>query len=108
VECEWTQDAAVCVVLAAQNYPANNYRKGDTISGLEAAEQTGALVFHAGTKLRENADGKNEIITSGGRVLGVTALGENFLAARENCYRGVDEIQFEGAYFRRDIGWRCV
>jgi phosphoribosylamine--glycine ligase len=101
--CEWTQDAAVCVVLSAQNYPANDYRKGDTISGLQAAAQTGALVFHAGTKLRDD-----EIVTSGGRVLGVTALGENFLAARENCYRGVDEIQFEGAYFRRDIGWRCV
>jgi phosphoribosylamine--glycine ligase len=101
--CEWTTDAAVCVVLSAGGYPANNYRKGDVISGLDKAEQTGALVFHAGTQQRDD-----EIVTSGGRVLGVTALGENFLAARENCYRAVDEIQFEGAYFRRDIGWRCV
>lgn len=106
--CEWTEEAAVCVVLSAQNYPANDYRKGDAISGLKTAENTGAQVFHAGTKRRENAAGENEIVTSGGRVLGVTALGENFLAARENCYRGVNEIQFEGAYFRRDIGWRCV
>jgi phosphoribosylamine--glycine ligase len=101
--CEWTEDAAVCVVLSAQNYPANDYRKGDAIAGLEAATQTGALVFHAGTKRQHN-----EIVTSGGRVLGVSALGENFSAARENCYRGVEEIHFEGAYFRRDIGWRCL
>ena len=107
VACEWTNQAAVCVVLSAGGYPASDYRKGDAISGLEKAEETGALVFHAGTRLENNGH-ENEIVSSGGRVLGVTALGEDFLLARENCYRGVDCIEFEGAYFRRDIGWRCL
>jgi phosphoribosylamine--glycine ligase len=102
VPCVWTDDAAVCVVLASQGYPGK-YRKGDKISGLEEAESKGALVFHAGTA------GQNEdIVTSGGRVLAVTALGADFHAARENCYRIVEQIGFEGAYFRRDIGWRCL
>lgn len=103
VPCEWTDQAAVCVVISAGGYPATNYRKGDVISGLAAAEETGALVFHAGTSLRDDS-----VVTSGGRVLGVTALGDNFLQAREHCYRGVDAIGFDGAYFRRDIGWRCL
>ena len=103
VPCEWTDDAAVCVVISAGGYPASDYRKGDAISGLEIAEETGALVFHAGTTQREN-----QIVSSGGRVFGVTALGDDFLQARENCYRGVDYISFDGAYFRRDIGWRCL
>jgi phosphoribosylamine--glycine ligase len=103
VPCEWTEQAAVCVVLSAEGYPASDYRKGDAITGLQGAEATGALVFHAGTSEREGA-----IVTSGGRVLGVTALGDDFLQARENCYRAVDLIQFRGAYFRRDIGWRCL
>lgn len=103
VACEWTDEAAVCVVISAQNYPANDYRKGDAISGLPEAEVNGGTVFHAGTSKRDG-----EIVTSGGRVLGVTALGENFLRAREKCYRAVEKIEFEGAYFRRDIGWRCL
>ncbi len=101
--CEWTEDAAVCVVLAAGGYPANDYRKGDAITGLSEAEATGATVFHAGTTGRDG-----DIITNGGRVLGVTALGSDFHQARENCYRAVEQIQFDGAYFRRDIGWRCL
>ncbi len=103
VPCEWSQQAAVCVVLSAGGYPSSDYRKGDVISGIEEAQATGATVFHAGTKLQDG-----EIVTSGGRVLGVTALGDNFLHARENCYQAVEYIQFEAAYFRRDIGWRCV
>jgi phosphoribosylamine--glycine ligase len=101
--CEWTADAAVCVVLAAGGYPANDYRKGDVITGLAEAEATGATVFHAGTTGRDGG-----IVTNGGRVLGVTALGSDFHQARENCYRAIEQIQFEGAYFRRDIGWRCL
>lgn len=103
VPCEWSEEAAVCVVLSAGGYPANDYRKGDLITGLEEAEAAGVTVFHAGTKLCEDG-----IITCGGRVLGVTALGKDFLEARENCYRGIESIGFEGAYFRRDIGWRCL
>ena len=103
VPCEWTADAAVCVVLASGGYPANDYRKGDAITGLSEAEATGATVFHAGTTGRDS-----DIVTNGGRVLGVTALGSDFHQARENCYRAIEQIQFEGAYFRRDIGWRCL
>lgn len=103
VPCEWTPQAAVGVVMSAGGYPSADYRKGDVIKGLEEAESTGATVFHAGTTSRENA-----VVTSGGRVLGVTALGEDFLLARENCYRAVEAIEFEGAYYRRDIGWRCL
>lgn len=101
--CEWTDEAAVCVIMAAQNYPASNYRKGDVIQGLDAAKMEGATVFHAGTKQQDT-----QIVTSGGRVLGVTALGNDFREARENCYRALDLIHFEGAHFRRDIGWRCL
>lgn len=99
---EWTEQTAVTVVMAAHNYPATP-RKGDVISGLEEAAQTGALVFHAGTTQRDG-----QIVTSGGRVLGVTALGDGFHDARENAYRAVDKIHFDGSHFRRDIGWRCL
>ena len=104
--CEWTDEAAVCVVLAAGGYPAH-YNKGDAISGLHEAAQTGALVFHAGTSTKET-DGAQQIVTNGGRVLGVTALGDGFHDAREKCYDAVDKIEFNGAYFRKDIGWRCL
>ena len=100
--CEWTDEAGVCVVLASEGYPGS-YRKGDAIHGLREAQTDGALVFHAGTTQSDT-----EIVTSGGRVLAVTALGRDFHAARDNCYRAVEQIHFEGAYFRRDIGWRCL
>lgn len=100
--CEWTNEAAVCVVMSSAGYPAN-YRKGDAISGLEEATQNGALVFHAGTAFKDD-----EIVTNGGRVLGVTALGNGFHDAREKCYDAVEKIHFDGAYFRKDIGWRCL
>ncbi|HEX8550915.1 MAG TPA: phosphoribosylamine--glycine ligase [Abditibacteriaceae bacterium] len=101
-EVRWTDDAAVCVVMAAQNYPATP-RKGDAISGLDEAAQTGAVVFHAGTSQKED-----EVVTSGGRVLGVSAVGEDFQAARATAYAAVEKIHFDGAHFRRDIGWRCL
>jgi phosphoribosylamine--glycine ligase len=100
--CEWKDEAAVCVVMASLGYPGS-YRKGDVIIGLEEAQETGALVFHAGT-----TDHEGVTLTSGGRVLGVTALGDDFLQAREHCYRAVEQIRFEGAHYRRDIGWRCL
>ena len=102
MSCQWTNQAAVCVVMASQGYPGD-YRKGDAIRGLDEAAQSGAVVFHAGTK----SDGQG-IITSGGRVLGVTALGDDFQAAREACYTAIEQIHFDGAYHRRDIGWRCL
>jgi phosphoribosylamine---glycine ligase len=100
--CEWRDEAAVCVVMASLGYPGA-YRKGDVIIGLDEAQETGALVFHAGT-----TDHEGVTLTSSGRVLGVTALGADFLQAREHCYRAVEQIRFEGAHYRRDIGWRCL
>jgi phosphoribosylamine--glycine ligase len=102
IPCEWTSQSAVCVVMASAGYPGN-YAKGEVLSGLEEATQAGAQVFHAGTALRDGG-----IVTNGGRVLGVTALGDGFAQARENAYRAVEQIHFNGAHFRRDIGWRCL
>ena len=95
---KWRDQAALLVVMAAANYPGTP-RKGDAISGLDAVED--ALVFHAGTKARDG-----EIVTSGGRVLGVTALAQNGEAARARAYAAVEKISFAGAQFRRDIGAR--
>ncbi len=97
---EWSQEAAVIVVMAACNYPASP-RKGDVISGLENVEN--ALVFQAGT-----VEIGGQIVTNGGRVLGVVGRGESFEIARALAYAGVDKIHFEGAHFRRDIGFRAA
>ncbi len=89
---------SVCVVLAASGYPGK-VRTGDVISGIAAAEATGAAVFQAGTKQTEAG-----IVTSGGRVLGVTHSGDTLPEAIANVYRAVDEISFDGMQVRRDIG----
>ncbi|WP_106477461.1 phosphoribosylamine--glycine ligase [Phytohalomonas tamaricis] len=101
--CEWDSRASVGVVLAAGGYPGE-YRKGDEIEGLAAAETTGCKVFHAGTSESENG----RVITSGGRVLCVTALGDSVAKACEQVYRGVDQIAFEGVFCRRDIAHRAI
>lgn len=98
IEIEWSDDACVCVVLASGGYP-KSYKKGYKINGLEEAESQGAIVFHAGTKL-ENGD----ILTNGGRVLGVTALGNNLDDAIKQAYEYVKLIDFKDAHYRRDIG----
>ncbi|NJO77871.1 MAG: phosphoribosylamine--glycine ligase [Cyanobacteria bacterium RM1_2_2] len=97
----WKSGAAVCVVIAAQGYP-ENYQKGLAISGLEQAERSGAMVFHAGTRL------KQQLVTDGGRVLGVTAVSDALPAALKQVYGATDCIQFEGMYYRRDIGHRAL
>ena len=102
VEINWSDKAAVCVVVASGGYP-ESYEKGKEITGLEAAAEVGAVVFHAGTKL---SDGK--IVTSGGRVLGVTAVDDNIKAARDKAYEAVDKIAFDKAFSRRDIAWRAL
>lgn len=94
----WKPDPSVCVVMAAQGYPGK-VRTGDAITGLDAAEQTGATVFHAGTRAAETG-----VVTNGGRVLGVTASGSSLDAAIANAYRGVEKINFAGRQFRTDIG----
>jgi phosphoribosylamine--glycine ligase len=101
--CEWDSRAAVGVVLAAGGYPGS-YRKGDVIDGLANAEQAGCKVFHAGTV--QNAQG--EVITAGGRVLCVTALGNSVSAAQQQAYQGVSAVHWEGAEYRRDIAFRAI
>lgn len=100
--CDWDPRAAVGVVLAAGGYPGS-YRKGDVIEGIEAAEATGCKVFHAGT-----AEQDGQLVTAGGRVLCVTALGEGVSAAAGQAYRGVDAIRWEGVLCRRDIAYRAI
>ena len=91
------EGAAVTVVLAGRAYPESG-DSGTTIAGVEAAEAAGALVFHAGTALRDGA-----LVTNGGRILGVTAAGEDLGAARDRAYDAADRISFAGVRFRRDI-----
>ncbi|USN97889.1 MAG: phosphoribosylamine--glycine ligase [Phycisphaeraceae bacterium] len=99
VDVQWSEQHAVTVVLAAQGYPAKP-RKGDEITGIEAAERIeGVRVDQAGTAM---VDGK--LVTSGGRVLGVTAMGTSFAEARERAYRAAGLIEFDGKQMRADIG----
>jgi phosphoribosylamine--glycine ligase len=103
VNLEWEDQAAVCVVLAADGYPGK-YKKGDSISGLqEAGALENTYVFHAGTA-KENG----KIVTAGGRVLGVTALGSNIKEAIKNSYKAANLIDFKGAYKRSDIGKKAL
>lgn len=100
IELEFENNAAVCVVLASDGYPVS-YKKGYPISGLENFKgRSDAFVFHAGTKWSE--DGK--IVTNGGRVLGVTALGSTLVEARSNAYKASNLINFDNKYKRNDIG----
>jgi phosphoribosylamine--glycine ligase len=99
IELEWDRRHALCVVMASGGYP-DKYPKGLPITGLpDDADRDDLAVFHAGTK-RE----AGEIVTSGGRVLGVTALGDSLADARQKAYETVEQIHFEGAYYRRDLG----
>ncbi len=101
---KWKSEAAVCVVIAAGGYPGR-YQPGQPIAGLKEAAKSGKVcVFHAGT--RRNAGG--QIVTDGGRVLGVTALGENIEKAARRAYEAVQQIHFDGAHFRRDIAARAI
>jgi phosphoribosylamine--glycine ligase len=95
---QWSGGAAACVVLAASGYPEAP-RRGDAIQGVEAADEPGALVFHAGTAWENGS-----LITAGGRVLCVTGLGRTRKAALARAYEVVENIQFEGRQYRRDIG----
>jgi phosphoribosylamine--glycine ligase len=99
VKLRWSRNPSVCVVLASKGYPEAAVT-GDIISGIEQAEQSGAVVFHAGT----NRNGRGDLITAGGRVLGVTASGATLEAAVDNAYEAAGKISFPGMQFRRDIG----
>jgi len=103
VTLRWDPRPAVCVVMASGGYPGE-YEKGKTITGLEDVQRSEeVVVFHAGTKEQEG-----QSVTSGGRVLGVTALGKTIVEAKAAAYQAVDQIQFEGAYCRRDIADKAI
>ena len=97
---EWDPRTAVCVVLAAEGYPASP-NKGDEITGIDAVDSDDVVVFHAGTQRRGD-----QLVTSGGRVLGVTAMGTGLDEARARAYSAVERIRFRGMQYRRDIGGR--
>ncbi|MBI5180766.1 MAG: phosphoribosylamine--glycine ligase [Nitrospirae bacterium] len=102
-DVEWNQDASVCVVIASKGYPGN-YEKGDVITGIDDAEKiTGVKVFHAGTARKDN-----DIISAGGRVLGVTASGIDINEAVKTAYKAIEKIKFEGMHYRRDIASRAL
>ncbi len=102
VNLEWTEEPAVCVVMASGGYP-NEYKKGYEISGFEDAEENGAVVFHAGTSV---VDGK--IVNTGGRVLGVTAKGKDIKTAIANAYQAAGNIYWCDCFFRNDIGRKAL
>lgn len=100
LKIEWREGNSACVVLAAKNYPQKP-QTGDVIQGLDKLKNQNDLrIYHAGTTVNENGD----LITGGGRVLGVTATAENLDEALRKVYRAVDEISFDGMQYRRDIG----
>ncbi|MDD6148037.1 MAG: phosphoribosylamine--glycine ligase [Lachnospiraceae bacterium] len=99
IHLEFEDNAAVCVVLASEGYPVS-YKKGFPITGLDKFDNKNYFCFHAGTKFDENG----QIVTNGGRVLGVTALGKDLLEARANAYQATEWISFENKYMRHDIG----
>ena len=104
VELEWRDEWAVSVVLTSAGYPGS-YEKGKVITGIDdAAAMENVTVYHAGTAVND----EGELVTSGGRVLDVTALGETFEAARDLAYEACDKIEFEGKTLRRDIGLRAL
>jgi phosphoribosylamine--glycine ligase len=99
----WSDDPALCVVMAANGYPGE-YKKNTVIDGLQDSARTGAIIFHAGTARNDMGD----VISTGGRVLGVCALGENIGHAKRVAYEGVDAVKWPDGFCRRDIGWRAV
>jgi phosphoribosylamine--glycine ligase len=100
---EWDQRPAVCVVMASGGYPGD-YQKGKKITGLQqAAQLKDVVVFHAGTVKRDG-----EVVTNGGRVLGVTALGADIAQAKTRAYEAVEKIAFDGACYRRDIADKAI
>lgn len=98
----WYNKKALCVVMASGGYPGH-YEKGKVISGIDEAEKAGAIVFHAGT---ETCGG--ETVTSGGRVVGVTAVGDSYRECIDKAYAGVGKISFDGSHYRHDIGARLL
>jgi phosphoribosylamine--glycine ligase len=103
VSAEWDPRPAIGVVLAAGGYPGK-VRGGDVIDGLDADHGIGVKVFHAGTAF----DARGRVVTAGGRVLAVCALGQDIAAARAHVYAAVDAIHYDGVFFRHDIAYRAL
>ena len=102
LDIEWSDKACTCVIMASGGYP-KSYPKGIEITGLSNGQLDGVTVYHAGTAIK---DGK--LVTSGGRVLGVTALGDTLEHALKKSYEAVEKIHFDGAHYRKDIGARAL
>ena len=103
IKLSWKNDASVCVVLTSKGYPGS-YEKGKVIKGLDSLKNRDDLmVFHAGTSVDDK-----KFVTSGGRVLGVTALGKDIRSAKENAYQAVKKIHFDGMHYRKDIGDKAI
>ncbi|HEX2584020.1 MAG TPA: phosphoribosylglycinamide synthetase C domain-containing protein, partial [Steroidobacteraceae bacterium] len=102
ISADWIQQAAIGVVLAAEQYPETP-RKGDVITGLDAAAKLPGKVFHAGTTLNGN-----DVITNGGRVLCAVGTGDTVKAAQQQAYALADVIKWQGVQYRRDIGYRAI
>jgi phosphoribosylamine--glycine ligase len=111
IELDWDRRPALGVVMAAHGYPLNP-RKGDLVTGLpslDSLKQANAMVFHAGTVTPPPGQGgKGEVLSAGGRVLCVTALGHTVKEAQKRAYEVADVIAFAGAQFRTDIGFRAI
>ena len=101
-EPQWSDETALTVVMASKGYPGS-YGKNTPIAGIAAAEATGAMVFHAGTALKDG-----QLVATGGRVLNVTALGSGVGEAQRRAYAAVDAIDWPNGFCRRDIGWRAI
>ena len=103
INIEWDNDTSVCVVLSSSGYPGQ-YRKGDVITGLdEANKMEGVQIFHAGTAFKDD-----HVVTAGGRVLGVTALGKDIATAKSRAYAAAGKIHYNGMHYRKDIADRAL
>ncbi|MBL4760153.1 MAG: phosphoribosylamine--glycine ligase [Mariprofundaceae bacterium] len=102
VALEWDDRKALCVVVVSEGYPAS-FEKGQEIRGLDAVEEAGATVFHAGTAEKDGA-----IVNSGGRVLGITALADSVAEAQTSVYGALKKLDWQGGFYRKDIGYRAV
>ena len=102
VKLEWDSRKALCVVVSSDGYPAT-FEKGQVIGGLDAVEAAGTTVFHAGTSEKNGS-----IVNNGGRVLGVTALGNTVQEAQQTVYKALENLDWDGGFYRKDIGYRAI
>ncbi|MDQ6995103.1 MAG: phosphoribosylglycinamide synthetase C domain-containing protein, partial [Mariprofundaceae bacterium] len=102
VELEWDSRKALCVAVVSKGYPAS-FEKGQVISGLDAIEASGSMVFHAGT-----AEKDGQIVNAGGRVLGITALADSVREAQHQVYQSLQHLDWQDGFYRKDIGYRAV